>query len=142
MGLEMANVVVPTRRTFHSFGAGLLFSADMNPPLFYWLANRFHYTGCSEKGHWAACYPAVEIRHPRARPPLGSKTDSPLLDSHPATSGPGVRLGWRRMCPGAQAARPYLAASIEATSIVSPVNVPVIFTFFPAKASGFFWSLS
>jgi hypothetical protein len=69
LGFEIANVTVPTRRTFHSSASGVL--------------------------------------------PSGSI-----------------------MCSI------HFAGPIAVTLIVSPLSVPVTFTFWPANSAGFFWSLS
>ena len=95
LGLVIAKVVLPTRRTFHSPLGGVLLPGSIMPP---W---NFPCLVCQEDYSSSA----------------------------------------RALSPSA-AGDSYFTASMEITSRVSPLSVPVIFTFCPAKSLGFSWSLS
>ena len=59
-----------------------------------------------------------------------------LAAGHSPLSTSGAVQRTKRACPT------HFAGSIAVTLIVSPLSVPVIFTFCPANCSGFFWSES
>lgn len=86
LGFEIANVTVPTRRTFHSSASGALLSGSISMLSVVCLESAL-------RCHWAI----------------------------PQT-----------LC------RRYFAGSIKLTLMVSPLSVPVTFTFCPANCSGFF----
>lgn len=142
LGLEMANVVVPTLRTFHSLEGGTVFSVDMKPPRSLVSRARNDYTGSFEKagrlnsgthsGEFAS--PSRKTRRPG--PQVIERRDHAARRGKARPPPPPRRaVDMRVEC---FEGRPYWAASIEATSMVSPFRVPVTFTFWPANFSGVF----
>ena len=123
--MEIANVVLPTRRTFHSFTGGGVASFPIRPPqsvLIHGIERIIQekclegVTGCSIEW-WMH-----------------------VLDSRPEESGIKVQAfphnPARSNYP--MSVHNYLAASMEVTVMTLPFSVPVTVTFSPANSAGFF----